>query len=101
MICANFILFHDLAVDVMRSLVLNLIRSELEQHLLKDTSSDVVDESGLLERRDLAEDLGKVDWYSELCDGRVPCVSLTNNWQPQTLPVEGCRVSQICHLSSM
>ena len=63
----------------MHSLVLNLIRSELEQHLLKDTSSDVVDEGGLLERRDLTEALGKVELYSELRDRRVPRVSLTKN----------------------
>ena len=70
---------YDLVVDVMHSLVLTLIHSELEQHLLKDTSSDVVDKGGLLEWRDLSEALGKVNWYSELRDGRVPRASLTKN----------------------
>jgi len=80
---------YDLVVDVMHSLVLNLIRSELEQHLLKDTSSDVVDEGGLLERRDLTEALGKVKLYSELRDGRVPRVSLTDKEQTGRHKLEG------------
>ena len=65
---------QDLVVDVMHSLALNLIRSELEQRLLTDpdtTSSP----DGLLQRRDLAEALGKVNWYTELRDGRIPQVS--------------------------
>ena len=67
-----------ICASLMHSLVLNLIRSELEQYILKDTGSDVVDEGGLLDRRELAEALGKVDWYSELRDGRVLRVSLTD-----------------------
>ena len=72
---------QDLVVDVMHSLTLNLIRSELEHHLLKDNDTSSLDVAGvrrgLLERRELAEALGKVDWYMELRDGRVPRVCPT------------------------
>jgi hypothetical protein len=57
----------------MHAVVLNLIRSELEHHLLA--------EGGPLKRADLAEALGYVQWTSELKDGRLPNVPQTYNRQ--------------------
>ena len=62
----GFDLVRDLVVDVMHSLVLNLIRSELENHLLR--GSDPLTEAPL-SRSDLASALEEVPWYSELRDG--------------------------------
>ena len=69
-----------ICASLMHSLVLNLIRSELEQYVLKDTGSDVVDEGGLLDRRELAEALGKVDWYSDAMAVFYVYLLQTNNW---------------------
>ena len=74
----------DLMVDAMHSIVLNLIRSELEKNLLRplgenadcDVASRVPQAGGLLDRKDLAAALEKVDWTTEMKDGRVPSVNL-------------------------
>lgn len=70
---------RDLVVDVMHALVLNLIRSELENHLIDlggNASCPIRDrhpqQGGLLSRSDLIKKLQKVKWCRELRDGRVP-----------------------------
>ena len=68
---------RDLVVNVMHSLVLNLIRSEMENHLLRGADSRSPGCSAPLSRSDLAAALEKVPWYSELRDGRIPKVSST------------------------
>ncbi len=70
----------DLVVDVIHSVVLNLIRSELENHLLKDLGGNAAcravdrlpDVGGVLDRKDLDRNLRLVPWYMELRDGRAP-----------------------------
>ena len=68
----NFDPVRDLVVDVVHSLVLNLIRSELENHLLQGPDALT---PAPLSHSDLAGALEKVPWYSELRDGRIPKVA--------------------------
>ena len=72
----------DLVIDAMHAIVLNLIRTELEAHLLADLGANADRNplerdpkiGGLLDRRSLAKALDNVDWLTELKDGRVPSV---------------------------
>ena len=76
---------NDLVIDVMHSLCLNLIRSELEKHLLAELgpnqSIPVLDRDtnlgGVLDRKDLSQSLKQVNWTTELRDGRVPTICET------------------------
>lgn len=78
---------HDMVVDTMHALCLNLIRSELEHRLLLDLGTNVdcaiSDRSpqigGLLDRKDLACALDYVPWTTELKSGRLPFVGACND----------------------
>ena len=64
----------DLVIDAMHAIVLNLIRTELENHLLADLGSNATlspmerdpAKGGVLERSSLREALAKVKWTTEL-----------------------------------
>lgn len=72
----------DMVIDAMHAVSLNLLRSELEKHLLMDlganSSITAVERDpsfgGLLSRNDLSQSLKKVAWPTEYKDGRVPTV---------------------------
>lgn len=72
----------DLVIDAMHARTLNLIRSEIQKHLLADMGPNrvrrVLDRDtkvgGVLDRNDLAKALSGVPWTTELKDGRVPTV---------------------------
>ena len=72
----------DMVIDAMHAVSLNLIRSELEKHLLaelcENSTVDAVDRDaevgGLLSRGDLAQSLKVMDWPTEFKDGRVPAI---------------------------
>ena len=74
---------NDLTIDAMHAMVLNLIKTELEVHLLADLGENstrpIQDRKpncgGLLDRKDLTAALEKVQWTAELKDGRVPTLS--------------------------
>ena len=74
---------HDLVIDVMHALLLNLVRSEMEHHLLGDLGQNstlpVTDRSPaqgrLLSKREFASSLSALNWTVEMKDGRVPTVS--------------------------
>ena len=67
----------------MHAIVLNLVRTELLNHLLADlgANSSVApldrdpQDGGLLNRSELAAALNRVDWTTELRDGRVPSIT--------------------------
>lgn len=73
----------DMVVDVMHALLLNLVRSELENHLLGDLGhnlslniSDCSPAHGaLLNRKDFSAALSAAKWTVEMKDGRVPTVT--------------------------
>ena len=73
----------DMVIDAMHAVTLNLVQSELEDHLLADLgvnksrSVHLRDPSqgGVLDVKDLMRSLNKVDWTIELRDGRVPSIS--------------------------
>ena len=75
----------DLVVDFMHAFSLNLVRSELENHLLLDlgeNASHPISErtpelGGLLSRSDLAKVLTKICWTTELRNGRIPSIPPT------------------------
>lgn len=72
----------DLVIDAVHAIVLNLIRTELETHLMADLGSNASlppterdsKNGGLLDRNDLARALGNLQWTTELKDGRIPIV---------------------------
>lgn len=74
---------QDLVIDAMHAVVLNLVRTELLNHLLADLGpNDTVPSldrdptrGGLLDKSDLAKALRKIEWTTELRDGRVPSIS--------------------------
>ena len=76
----------DLVVDVMHALLLNLVRSELENHILGDlgqnsslrTEDRLPVNGGLLSKKDLSHALAAVNWTVEMKDGRVPSISETH-----------------------
>ena len=73
----------DMVIDAMHAVILNLVRSELEGHLLevlgvnKSRPVHLRDPSqgGVLDVKDIMRSLNKVDWTVELRDGRVPSIS--------------------------
>ena len=73
---------QDIVIDAMHAISLNLIRTELLQHLLADLGENAslppLDRDprkrGLMNREDLAEALSKVEWTTELRDGQIPSV---------------------------
>ena len=83
----------DSVIDAMHAVVLNLIRTEIEKHLLHDMGPNKgrrpLDrktlEGGVLERQDLAAGLACVPWTCELKDGRVPHVTLSEPNGPHKL----------------
>ena len=83
----------DLVIDAMHAIVLNLIRTELEVHLLRDLGANA-DRTplerdprvgGLLDRASLAKALDNVDWLMELKDGRVPSVPASTSHESKKL----------------
>ena len=73
----------DMVIDAMHAVILNLVRSELEDHLLADVGVNKSQsvhlrdpaQGGMLDVKDLVKSLSKVDWTTELRDGRVPSIS--------------------------
>ena len=69
----------DMVIDAMHAVILNLVQSELEDHLsdLGANKSHLRDPSqgGVLDIKDLMKSLSRVDWTIELRDGRVPSIS--------------------------
>ena len=69
-----------MVIDAMHAVILNLVQSELEDHLLADLGTNrskpphLCDPSkgGLLDVKDLMKSLNHVQWITELKDGRVP-----------------------------
>lgn len=81
----GFMIFVDLipsktVVDVMLALTLNLIRSEVEKHLLAELGPNATcsvlsrDTAGVLDRRTLSKALDQVPWTTELKGARIPSV---------------------------
>ena len=78
---------RDLAIDAMHAVVLNLVKTELENHLLADLGPNASvsiaerdsSQGGLLDRNDLVKSLSKVKWTTELKDGRVPSLTPTHD----------------------
>jgi len=71
---------RDLTIDVMHVVILNLVKTELENHLLADlgpNASVAIDSSqgGLLDQNDLVKSLSKVNWTTEHKDGWVPTLT--------------------------
>ena len=66
-----------MVIDVMHALLLNLVKSELENHLLTDATNPEQNSNNgaLLLKKNLSKALSKVKWTVELKDGRVPAVS--------------------------
>ena len=70
----------DLTIDTMHTIVLNMIKTELEAHLLADLGPNAdlpIEErkaslGGLLDSKDLVEALQEMEWTTEMKDG---CVS--------------------------
>lgn len=77
----------DMVIDAMHAVILNLVRSELEDHLLADLGANRSkpphlrdpSEGGLLDVKDLMKSLNHVQWTTELKDGRVPSISPSHN----------------------
>ena len=73
---------QDAVIDAMHALALNLIRTELADKLLADLGANstlhpqerLPLNGGLLDRNDLARALSKVDWTTEMKNGRLPQV---------------------------
>lgn len=71
----------------MHSVVLNLVRSELEHHLLADLGPNATSPAsqrcpslgGVLSRDDLWNRLKLVPWYTELRNGRIPHIYQTES----------------------
>ena len=59
-------------IDAMHAIVLNLIKIELENHLLADLGPNA---SVVVSNRDTSEGGQKVKWTVELKDGRVPSLN--------------------------
>ena len=82
---------QDLVIDAMHAIVLNLIRTELEVHLLADLGANADQMplerdskiGGLLDRTSLAKASDNVEWLTELKDGRVP--SVANSYESKKL----------------
>jgi len=78
---------QDMFVDAMHAICLNLIRTELEYHVLLDLRSNIgcsiSDRSstngGLPDRKDLDFALSYVPWTTKLKNGRVPSVTACND----------------------
>ena len=72
-----------MTIDAMHAIVLNLIKSELENHLLADLGPNAsvavsdrdTSEGGVLDRSSLVKALEKVKWTVELKDDRVPSLN--------------------------
>ena len=88
----------DLVIDAMHAIVLNLVRRELEDHVfatMGDNASRAVEErdpaiGGVHRRDDLIQALSKVNWTTELRDGRIPTLnpdpasnSKLGNWKAE------------------
>ena len=77
----------DMVIDAMHAVILNLVRSELEGHLLTDLGENKSrpvhlrdpSQGGVLDVKDLMHSLNQVDWTTELKDGRVPSISPSHN----------------------
>ena len=75
------------AIDAMHAVILNLVRSELEDHLLADLGANKLKPPHLLEPfearsldvKDLMKSLDQVHWTIELKDGQVPSISPSHN----------------------
>ena len=74
---------RDLTIDATHAVVLNLVKTELENHLLADLGPNASvaiaerdsSQGGLLDRNDLVKSLNKVNWTTERKDGRVPTLT--------------------------
>ena len=74
---------RDLVIDAMHAIVLNLIKTELKNHLadlgsnasLPPTERDPK-KGGILNRFDLQAALKKLEWTVEIKDGRVPTINI-------------------------
>ena len=71
-----------MVIDAMHAVILNLVRSELEDHLAdlganQSRSVHLRDppQGGVLDVKDLMKSLSRVDWTIELRNGRVPSIS--------------------------
>ena len=85
----------DLVIDAMHAVVLNLLRRELEDHIFCDmgpNASLAIEDrdptsGGVLRRNDLITALSKVNWTTELRDGRIPTLnpdpSSGSNWKAE------------------
>ena len=88
----------DLVIDAMHAVVLNLLRRELEDHIFCDmgpNASLAIEDrdptsGGVLRRNDLITALSKVNWTTELRDGRIPTLnpdpssgSKLGNWKAE------------------
>lgn len=73
----------DLVIDAMHAIVLNLIRTELESRLLADLALNASlpaterdpKKGGVLSRADLIRAMQRVEWTTEMKDGRVPVIT--------------------------
>ena len=88
----------DMVIDAMHAVSLNLLRSEMEKHLLAelgDNSSVIATDrdprsGGLLSRADLAKTLTNVTWPAEYKDGRVPSICPSEPSGPHKLGFWKC-----------
>lgn len=82
-----------MVIDAMHAISLNLLRSEMEKHLLADlgpNSSRIATDrdlptGGLLSRTDLAASLKVITWLTEYKDGCVPSICPTEPTGPHKL----------------
>ena len=78
----------DMVIDAMHAVILNLVRSELEDHLLADLGVNKSlpvhlrdpSQGGLFDVKDLMKSLSKVDWTIEVRDGRVSSISPSHSY---------------------
>ena len=77
----------------MHAVVLNLVKTELENHLLADLGPNASvaiaecdsSQGGLLDRNDLIKSLNKVNWTTELKDGRVPMLTPSHDTKSRSV----------------
>eukprot|EP00731_Ephydatia_muelleri_P006898 Em0003g1146a len=75
---------NDLIIDAMHAMILNMVKTELEVHLLADLGPNAdlpIEErtpalGGLLDRKMLADALQRMEWTTEMKDGRIPRLNL-------------------------
>ena len=84
---------RDLTIDAMHAVVLNLVKTELEHHLLADLGPNSAapiserdsSQGGLLDRSDLVKSLSKVNWTTELKEGRVPSLTPSHDSRSKSM----------------